>query len=87
MIFLIVKLLDPIIIVLAIAGGVLSRTWWHVALAAFVVGCIAEAILFATQLTRTFNPIVFLIGVLAAGCWAALAHFLRLKWSAQRRSN
>jgi hypothetical protein len=84
---LIVKFLDPLLIVLAIAGGVISRNWWHVLLIAFVVGAIQEAALFGIQHTRVFNPINYLAGVVAALCWAALAHFIRQKWAARSKAS
>jgi hypothetical protein len=84
---LIVKFLDPLLIVLAIAGGVISRSWWHVLLTACVVGAIQEAVLFGMQHTRVFNPVNYLAGVAAAWCWAALAHFIRKKWAPRSKAS
>jgi hypothetical protein len=68
-----VKLLDPVTIVLAMGAGAISRAWWHVAVAAFVVAAIVEMTFFAIQNVRTFNPIEFGIGIVAAAVWVALA--------------
>lgn len=81
------KLLDPIVIILAIVAGVISRAWWHVAIAAFVIAAIGEMILSATQITRTFNPIFFGIGVIAAAAWAAIVFLLKRRWAARSNSN
>src|SRR5690242_15937637 len=80
----IVKFLDPILIVLAIVGGLISRNWRHVLLAAFVAAAVQEVVLAGLQQTRGFNPVVYLAGVLPAGCWAALVYFIRIKWMARR---
>ena len=69
----IVRLLDPATIVLAAIGGWFSRAWWQVALVAVGVAAVVEIVLFATQLTRVFNPLIFLIGVICAGIWGAIA--------------
>lgn len=71
------KFLSPIPIVVAIIGAFWSRAWWHVAITAVVAATIGEVLLSATQVTRSFNPAIFLIGVLAAGVWAALAFWIK----------
>jgi uncharacterized membrane protein YhhN len=74
---LIAKLLDPIGIILAGIAGWFCRAWWHVALAAVIVAGLVELVLFSTQLTRMFNPVIFLIGVVASAVWTALAFWLK----------
>jgi uncharacterized membrane protein YhhN len=74
---LIAKLLDPVGIILAGIAGWFARAWWHVAIAAVLVAGLVELVFFATQITRTFNPIVFLVGVVASAVWTALAFWLK----------
>jgi hypothetical protein len=65
-------LLDPIAIILAIVTGINSRSWWHVAIAAIAIATIGEMILSATQITWTFDPIVFGMRVIADAIWTGL---------------
>ena len=71
------KLLSPGLIAIGIIGAFLSRTWWHIAITAVVAAIFNEALLSATQFTRSFNPIVFFVGIMAAGVWAALAFWVK----------
>ena len=82
---LIVRLLDPVLIVLALVGGGVSRLWWHVAVAALVVAALVEMLLFSIQATRTFDLIDFAVGVVAAGIWASIAFAIK-GWLARRRA-
>lgn len=78
------KLLSVVEIVLGISVDLLSRAWWHVAVGSFIVGIVAEWVLSSMQLTRIFNPVIFLIGVVVAGVWASLAYFLKRRWASKR---
>jgi hypothetical protein len=73
---LVAKMLEPVGIVLAIAGALFSRNWWHAAIAALAVAIIGEALLFWAQGgARSFNLIIFAFGFAAAAIWVA-AFFL-----------
>jgi len=65
-------------------SGWLSRAWWQVILAALVVAGIAETLLWTMQSARTFNPVIFLIGFVAAAIWAAGGFLLKRAWSRRR---
>jgi ABC-type uncharacterized transport system permease subunit len=75
------KLADPATIVLAVLVMTVCRSWWHVAIASVAIGAAVELILSSIQVTRTFNPVVFGIGVLAAGAWVSLAFFIKTQWT------
>jgi hypothetical protein len=75
------KLTDPATIVLAMLVMTVCRSWWHVAIASVAIGAAVELILSSIQGTRTFNPVVFGIGVLAAGAWVSLAFFIKTQWT------
>jgi hypothetical protein len=83
LVILIVRMVDPILIVLALVGGGVSRLWWHVAAAALVVALIVEMLLFSIQRTRMFDPLDFVIGVIAAGIWTSIAFTVK-RWLARR---
>lgn len=76
--------LDPVRAILALAGGAISRNWWHVLYAALVAAGVVELLLTATQVTRTFNPTTFLIGLAAAGVWALIGFQVRKVWQRWR---
>jgi hypothetical protein len=81
LVYLIVRMLDPITIALAVVGGVISRAWWHVAVVAVVVGVLIEIFLAtATVLVRPFNPLVLILGIVGAGVWSALAFYIKNRW-------
>ena len=84
-VMLIVRLVDPVLIVLALAGGGFSRLWWHVAAAALVVAVLVEALLFSMQ-PRMFDLLDFIIGVIAAGIWASIAFTVKQRLAARRKS-
>ena len=79
------KLLDPIAIVLAIFAGVMSRAWWHIAIAAIAIAIIGEMVLSAIQFSRTFNPIVFGIAIVAAAAWEAPVFFIKRRAARPQR--
>ena len=80
------KFLDPVAAVLGLALGALSRTWWQLLLAALAIAALVEMILSSIQFTRSFHPMSYLIGVLAAGVWIMLGLKAKQIW-ARRRSN
>ena len=80
------KLLDPIALIGGLISGTVCRVWWHFVLAGLVIAGIVEILLSVSQLTRTFNPVIFLIGWIAAIAWVAIGFLLRRAWR-QRRSN
>ena len=82
-VILIVRMVDPILIILALVGGGVSRLWWHVAVAALVVAVIVEILLFSIQHTRMFDPLDFVLGAVAAGIWASIA-FAAKRWLGRR---
>jgi hypothetical protein len=81
---LIAKLLDPIVILLALVAGGLSQKWWQVIVGASVVAVIGELFLFSIQIGRTFNPVTFFLGIVAAAVWASMA-FAIMCYKAQRK--
>ena len=68
----------PLHIVVGIAGAFFSRSWWHVLVTAVVAVSIGEIYLRVTEADHRFDPLVALIGVVAAGLWAAWFYWLRL---------
>jgi hypothetical protein len=78
---LIAKLLDPVIIALAIFMGMVCRERWHIVMAALGIATIQETLLSTMQMTRAFNPASFLVGVFAAAAWVALVFFIRRRRS------
>lgn len=81
----VVKLTDPLGIILALAGAMLARRWLHVAIVAAAVAIMQEILLHAFQYTRVFSPVMLLIGIAAAACWAAAGFWTKAKWKAGRR--
>jgi hypothetical protein len=86
LVILIVRMVDPFLIVLALVGGGVSRLWWHVAAVALVVAVIVEILLFSIQHTRMFDPLDFVIGVVAAGIWASIAFTVKRRLAARTKS-
>ncbi len=68
----------PIPIAVGIAGAFVSRAWWHVLITALLAASIGEIYLRVTDVDHSLNPLAFLIGVVAAGLWAAWFYWLRL---------
>lgn len=68
----------PIPIAVGIAGAFVSRSWWHVPITALVAASITETFLRVTEVDHNFNLLAFLIGVVAAGVWAAWFYWIRL---------
>ena len=68
----------PIPIAVGIAGAFASRSWWHVCITALAAATITEIALRATKVDHSFNLLFFLIGVVAAGLWAAWFYWIRL---------
>ena len=73
----IAKLVSPFPIIVGIIGAFLSKSWWHIIITAMVAASISEFLLSSSQVTRSFNGFVFMIGVLAAAVWAALAFWIK----------
>lgn len=72
------KFVAPIPIAVGIAGAFFSRSWWHVLATAVVAASITEVFLRTTEVDHSFNLLAFLIGVFAAGLWAAWFYWIRL---------
>jgi len=72
------KFVAPIPIAVGIAGAFVSRAWWHVFITALVAALLGEVFLRMTKVDHSFNPLAFLIGVVAAGLWAAWFYWIRL---------
>jgi hypothetical protein len=80
------KMAEPISIVLAIVGALVSREWWHAAIAALAVAIAGEALLFWAQGgARVFNPVIFTIGLAAAAIWVGL-FFAVKSWFGRERA-
>ena len=67
----------PIPIAVGIAGAFVSRSWWHVLITALVAASIGEVFLHMTKADHSFTPLAFMIGVVAAGLWAAWFYWIR----------
>lgn len=76
-----VKMIDPILIVMAIVAGLLSRAWWQAFAAALAITALVEFVLFQMQLTRSLEPVSLIAGFVAAFAWTALVF-----WIKQRRA-
>lgn len=72
------KFVAPIPIAAGIAGAFFSRSWWHVFITALVAASLGEVFLRVTNVDHSFNPLAFLIGVVAAAVWAAWFYWIRL---------
>ena len=70
------KMIDPLIIVLAVIAGAVSRAWWHVAAGSFVAAVALEALVLAIGPNLKFVPFYFIVGIAAVGLWASLAFWL-----------
>lgn len=86
LLLLALKLLDFLMIALAIIAGGVSRSWWHVAGGALVVAAIVEMVLSSLQQMRTFEPVEFAIGYLAAFAWASLIFYIKQRLAARKAS-
>jgi len=86
LVILIVKLLDPIVAILALASGAMSRTWWHVGLAGLGIGLLSELLLSLLRPTGMFRPGAFIIAAIAAAAWSALAFWIKGRWK-RRNAN
>lgn len=82
---LVAKLLSPLIIMFSFVVGLLALKWVHVAIGAIIVALIQEGALHQMQLTRSFEPSVFLIGVAAAALWCVVVFQVKLWLEARRR--
>lgn len=78
------KLLDPVIIVLALLVGLLSKKWWHVMIGSLIVAGLSEGVLNSYQSFREFDPINLLV-VAAASVWAS-GGFVAQRWLKARKS-
>ncbi len=74
----------PIVIVVCIAGAFVSRSWWHVLITALAAATTSEGFAGYVNDDNVFNAMNLLIGVVAAGLWAAWFYWLKL---AKRNSN
>ncbi len=68
----------PIPIAVGIAGAFFSRSWWHVLITALAAASITQVFLRMSDVDHSFNLLVFLIGVVAAGLWAGWFYWVRL---------
>jgi hypothetical protein len=85
LLILFVKLLDPILAVIAIVVGLLSRRWWYVVMVLPLVPAPSEVVLAGTRLTYQFDPAIYAIAIAAAAVWAFGAFLFRKRITA--RSN
>ncbi len=70
------KLLSPIGGVVALAIGCVNGSRWMIGAGAIGGAVVSELILKTAQFTYSFQPAVFLIGVIAFAIWAALGNIL-----------
>ncbi len=68
----------PIPIAVGIAGAFFSRSWLHVLMTAIAAASITQIFLRMSDAEHSFNLLTFLIGVVAAGIWAAWFYWVRL---------
>lgn len=69
----IAKFLDLILLAVAIAGGLASRRWPVLFLAAGLAVIVQESVLFYVQEARVVAPAPVIAGYLAALVWASIA--------------
>lgn len=84
MIIIIVKLLDPLMLVIAALITLAARRWWHVLVVGFVVALISETILNSTQILRVWGE-GLVPGFIAYSIHSALAFWAIRKWRCRRR--
>jgi len=72
------QFMAPLHIVVGIAGAFFSRAWWHVLITALVAVSIGEIYLRVTEADHHLDPLTAVIGIIAAGLWAAWFYWLRL---------
>ena len=72
------QFMAPLPIVVGIAGAFFSRSWWHVLVTALVAVSVGEVYLRLTKTDHSLDPLTALVGVVAAGLWAAWFYWLRL---------
>ena len=77
---LLAKLIDPVLIVLAVIAGLTCRLWRHVAIASVIIGAAIEFLLIVLSHGRGFSPGGFVLGTLAALAWGSLVFFIRKRW-------
>lgn len=70
---LLAKLLDPVIVIIAIIVAVFSSRTRILLIAACVIGAMSEFILMEVQVTREFGWLAFALGSIAAFAWLLLA--------------
>jgi hypothetical protein len=68
-ILLLVKLLDPVPIIICGIGGTYCRQWWQLIALASVSAVISETFLARTIDLYKFDPLAFAVAVIAAGMW------------------
>jgi hypothetical protein len=79
-----VKMIDPILIVMAIVAGILSRAWWHAVAGALAITAIVEFLLSQMQLTRGVELASLLAGFVAAFAWTALIFWIKQRRAAKK---
>jgi len=72
------QFMAPIPITVGIAGAFFSRSWWHVLLTALVAAGASEVFLRMNEAGHKFDLLTFLVGLFAAGLWAAWFYWIRL---------
>ncbi len=68
----------PIPIAMGIAGGFVSRSWWHVLITAVLAATVSEYFLGMADPDHRFTLTYYIVGIIAAGLWAAWFYWLRL---------
>lgn len=82
---LLVKALDPILIVIALLSGVYCKKWLWVPLLAVAPALLVEIILTMNQATSRQHLPLFLLGYLASLTWVAIS-FKAMSWWRSKRS-
>lgn len=67
---LLAKFLSPDVAIIAILTGIFANNWIHICVGIIIAAVANEGLLMATQVTRAFEPVIFLIALIAAGIWA-----------------
>lgn len=71
------KFMSPVLVIVAVLTGFVSRSWLQVMIGVLFAAALHEIALMTMQETRSFNLMVFAIGIVAAAVWAGVIFAIR----------
>ena len=77
------RLFDPLVVIPAIAAGLLCRRWLHVIGAALIIAAAVEV----ARYVSNFQPALAVVTWAAAGAWGSIAYMLAKKLARHRAIN